>query len=69
MLKRPLDGWHRTSSPGAKHIAALRRARPGIIIEIRWCPAHKGITGNEKVDEWVKIAAEEPDTRGLEWLS
>ena len=23
-----------------KHIATLRRARPGIVIEIRWCPAH-----------------------------
>jgi len=52
-----------------KHIAALRRAKPGIIIEIRWCPAHRGITGNEKADEWAKIAAEEPDTRGVEWLS
>jgi hypothetical protein len=29
-----------------KHIAALRRARPGTIIEIRWCPAHKGVPGN-----------------------
>jgi len=52
-----------------KHIAALRRAKPGIIIEIRWCPAHRGIAGNEKADEWAKIAAEEPDTRGVEWLS
>jgi len=52
-----------------KHIATLRRARPGIIIEIRWCPAHKGIAGNEKADEWAKIAAEEPDTRGVEWLN
>jgi len=52
-----------------KHIAALRRARPGIIIEIRWCPAHKGIAGNEEADEWAKIAAEEPDTRGVEWLN
>jgi len=52
-----------------KHIAELRRARPGIIIEIRWCPAHKGVEGNEKADEWAKIAAEEPDTRGVEWLS
>ena len=40
-----------------KHIAALRRARPGVTIEIRWCPAHKGIAGNEKADEWAKIAA------------
>jgi len=48
-----------------KHIAALRRARPGITIEIRWCPAHQGITGNEKADEWAKIAAEKPCTRGV----
>ena len=52
-----------------KPIAALRRATPGITIEIRWCPAHKGVVGNEKADEWGKIAAEEPDTRGAEWLS
>ena len=52
-----------------KHIAALRRAKPGIIIEIRWCPAHKGIACNEKAGEWAKIAAEEPDTRGVEWLN
>jgi len=52
-----------------KHIAALRRARPGIIVEIRWCPAHKGVEGNEKADEWAKVAAEEPDTHGVEWLN
>jgi len=48
-----------------KHIATLRKARPGITIEIRWCPAHKGIAGNEKANEWAKIAAEEPDTTEL----
>ena len=52
-----------------KHIAALRKARPGITIEIWWCPAHKGIAGNEKADEPSKIAAEEPDTHGVEWLN
>ena len=52
-----------------RHIAALRKARPGITIEIRWCPAHKGVAGNEKADEWARIAAAEPDTRGVEWLS
>ena len=52
-----------------KHIAAMRRARPGIIIEIRWCPTHRGVEGNEKADEWAKLAAEEPDARGVEWMS
>jgi len=37
-----------------------------VTIEIRWCPAHQGITGNEKADEWAKIAAEKPSTRGVE---
>jgi len=45
-----------------KHIATLRRARPDITVELQWCPAHKGVTGNEKA------AAEEPDARGVEWL-
>jgi len=49
-----------------KHIAVLRRARSGVTIEIRWCPAHKGIAGNKKADEWAKIAAERPGTRGVE---
>jgi len=51
-----------------KHIATLRRVRPSIIIEIRWCPAHKGVAGNEKEDKWAKLAAGEPDARGVEWL-
>jgi len=41
-----------------KHFATLHRARSGIVIEIRWCPAHKGVISNEKADEWAKAAAE-----------
>jgi len=55
-----------------KHFAKLLRAVPGITNEIRWCPAHEGVEGNEKADEWAKLAAEEPDARGvegLEWIS
>jgi len=48
-------------------IAAIWRANPAVAIEIRWCPAHKGVTG-DKADEWAKVATEEPDTWGVEWL-
>jgi len=52
-----------------KHIATLRRARKGVVVEIRWCPAHKGVAGSDKADGWAKIAAREPETRGVQWLS
>jgi hypothetical protein len=51
-----------------KHIAMLRKARPGIIIEVRWCPARKGVPGNEKADEWAKLVAEEPNAHSMESL-
>jgi len=37
-------------------------------IEIRWCPAHKGVAGNQKEEEWATQAAEEPDIRGVTWM-
>ena len=52
-----------------KAIAALREREPSVEIEIRWCPAHKGILGNEVADGWAKHAASEPDDRGVEWLT
>jgi len=51
-----------------EHIAALRSAASDIVIEVRWCPAHEGVEGNEKADEWAKLAAEELDARGVEGL-
>jgi len=69
--------WMASEKPGPsqmhvlqarKHIAVLRRARPDNTIEIRWCPAHKGASGNENADKWAKLATEEPDARWVEWL-
>jgi len=51
-----------------KWIAKLRERAPDIHIEIRWCPAHSEVAGNEKADEWAKQAAAEPDRQGTEWL-
>jgi len=51
-----------------RHIARLRRAVPGITIAIRWRPAYKEVERNEKEDQSVKLAAEVPDTREVEWL-
>jgi len=52
-----------------RHITALRAKEPNIQIEIRWCPSHQGIEGNETADEWAKLAADEPNAHGVEWLS
>jgi hypothetical protein len=32
-----------------KQVVTIRRRRPGVTIELHWCPAHKGVPGNEKV--------------------
>jgi ribonuclease HI len=51
-----------------QNIRTLRRAQPDITTEIRRYPAHKGVPGNEKVDEWAKLAAENAEARGVESL-
>ena len=38
-------------------------------MEIPWCPAHEGIAGNEKADEWAKVATGQPETHGMKWLT
>jgi len=52
-----------------RHIAALRVKEPNVKIEIRWCPSHQGIAGNEFADQWANLAADEPDAHGIEWFS
>jgi len=32
----------------------FRAKEPGVKIEIRWCPSHQCIEGNEVADEWAK---------------
>jgi len=51
-----------------KHMATIHRRRPGVTIEFRQCPAHKGVLWNEKADEWAKLAADEPDAHDAEHL-
>jgi len=52
-----------------KHIATVRAKEPNVRIEIRWCPSHQGIEGNQVADVWAKLAADEPDAPGVEWFS
>jgi len=56
--------------PGQQYALQARKALERIKcpVEIRWCPAHSGIEGNEIADGWAKLAAEEPDRHGVEWL-
>ena len=56
--------------PGQQYALRAREALAKIRapVEIRRCPAHKGIEGDEIAYRWAKIAAEEPDSHGVEWL-
>ena len=35
-----------------RHLHELRTQEPDVRVEIGWCPAHKGVGGNEIVDGW-----------------
>jgi len=37
-------------------------------IELRGCPAHRGVTGNGKTDGWAELAADGPDAHGMELI-
>lgn len=41
-------------------ITKLEKLAPHVKITLRWCPGHKGITGNEKVDKLATTAAKKP---------
>jgi len=49
-------------------VAQFRKTRPGGSIELRWCPAHEGVEGNERADKEANLSAEEPEGRRVEWL-
>ena len=53
-----------------KHFAKLRAKEPNVKVEIRWCPSHQAIEGNEVADEHLaRLSADEPDVHGVEWFS
>jgi len=51
-----------------RHIATIRRRRPEVTIELHWCPAPKGVPGNEEAYEWAKLATDEPDLTVLNFF-
>jgi len=74
---KPLsDGWPRRSLAPARSTRFRQGStspcygKPGRTSPPRsgGCPARRGVPGDEKADEWAKLAAEEPDSRGVEWL-
>jgi ribonuclease HI len=50
-----------------KRITAFHQREPGMRIELRWWPAHKGVPENGKADEWAKLAVDEPHSHGVEF--
>jgi len=45
----------------------LTKNKSDIRVEIKWCSSHRGMAGNEKADEWAKVAAETPGEHEVEW--
>jgi len=43
---------------------ASRASRPETRIEFRWYPAHKGVAGGEKADEWTELEAKGSGANG-----
>jgi len=51
-----------------KRIATFRQSEPAVVIGLRWRPARKGVPGNDKADECAKLAVDNPDAHGVEFL-
>ena len=54
-LTKPTTG-HYIFDALHEHVDMLRKKHSGLRIKIRWSPGHKGIEGNEQVDEQAKKA-------------
>ena len=60
------------SKPSQSGSTSLSSAARNLEYRLRsgtWCPSHCEIEGNEKADEWAKLAADEPDSYGEVWFS
>jgi len=58
------------AGPGQQYALRTREALAKIKapVEIRWCPAHEGIEAMKLRTGWAKIAAEKPDSHGVELI-
>ena len=69
MDKVPPSGWPRRRlirAPCKESHRDTAEGRAGRHHQNPLVSAYKGVSGNEKADEWAKLAVKEPDARGSE---